>query len=436
MRIEFPYPNYRQIAPCDIPDDRLIGVYQPRALPEVDESRALETGFQLPYGAPVLNRAVGPNDRVLVIIDDATRGTPIARILPYVLAELATAGTHDDHVTFLTAQGTHRRMSEPELRQKLGQFYGRFEVHQHDWNDESLMHEFGHTKDGTRVTANRLLTQADFILGMGSIVPHRVKGFSGGAKIVFPGVSGKEMMYRNQWEASMRMSETVMGEPENSMRLRMEEAAEMAGLRYIVNVISDRDSKIVGCFVGHPVAAHRAGCAVSRDVFTARLPHRADIVLIDAYPADRDFWQSAKAAYAGTMAVREGGTLITVAPNLEGVADNHPNLLQIGCRPQAEIVQMVQRSEIEDLVGAAILADIAQIVDHADCIMVSPGVKREQAERLGFRYAESCQRALDMAFERQGRNASVAVLHQGGHILPLAGPRSKDEERRFSEAAV
>ena len=157
----------------------------------------------------------------------------------------------------------------------------------------------------------------------------------------------------------------------------------------------------------------------------------ADIVLIDAYPADRDFWQSAKAAYAGTMAVREGGTLITVAPNPEGVADNHPNLMQIGYRHQAEIVQMVQRGEIEDLVGAAILSDVAQIIDHADCIMVSPGVRPDEAERLGFRYANDCQEALEMASQRQGRHARVAVLHQGGHILPATSARTSHGAQRI-----
>src|SRR5438309_9320132 len=72
-----------------------------------------------------------------------------------------------------------------------------------DWSSDrvlfrSSLHEFGTTRDGTRVTANKLLTQFDFVCGIGSIVPHRVKGLSGGAKIAFPGVAGKEMMDRNQ----------------------------------------------------------------------------------------------------------------------------------------------------------------------------------------------------------------------------------------------
>ena len=82
---------------------------------------------------------------------------------------------------------------------------------------------------------------------------------------------------------------------------------------------------------------------------------------------------------------------------------------------------MVEAGEVEDVVGAAVLADIAQIVDRADCVLVSPGVTGEEASRLGFRYAETAQEALGMAFERQGGKARVAVLRHGGRVLPLVG---------------
>jgi lactate racemase len=246
-----------------------------------------------------------------------------------------------------------------------------------------------------------------------------MKGQPEGKKIAFPGVAGREMQERNQWAASLCMSETVMGVADNPMRLRMEEAARLVGLHYITNVVSDYEGKIVGCFVGDVVQAHREGCKLSREINAVSLPRRADIVLIDSHPADRDFWQSAKGFYSGTMAVRDGGSLIVVAPNPEGVADNHPNVLEIGYRPHAEIVCMVEAGEVEDLVGAAVLADVAQIVDRADCVLVSPGVTREETERLGFRYAATAEDALSMAFERQGEAAEVAVLRHGGHILPL-----------------
>jgi lactate racemase len=431
VRIDFPYPGYEHIAPVEVPDARLMGVFGPRPLPAADEAAVLRDGFARPVGAPRLRDLVGARDRVLILIDDATRATPTARILPPVLEELHAAGVADERIELLQAPGTHRPMTDAELREKLGACYGRHRVHEHRYLARSTLHHFGHTRDGTPVTANRLLREFDFVLGAGSIVPHRVKGFSGGAKIAFPGVSGPEMMERNQWEASMHMSVTVMGVAENPMRLRMEEAAAIAGLRWIVNVVYDVERRIVGCFTGDVVAAHRAGCLRAREVYGVHLPTRADIVLIDSHSADRDFWQSAKGAYAGDVAVKTGGSLILVAPNPEGVASNHKNVLEIGYRPHAELVRLVQQGGADDLIGIAILADVAQIVDRADCIMVSPGVTPEEARRLGFRYAASAAEGLRMALERQGPQASIAVLRYGGHVLPIVD----DEAAELSTAA-
>jgi nickel-dependent lactate racemase len=419
MKISFPYPDYERIDAVEVPDRNVLGVCEPRAFDSVDETAVLTRGFKEAFGAPLLRDAVRPSDRVLVLIDDGTRGTPIPRLLGPVIGELFAAGVSDRQIQLLTAQGTHRRMSDAELRQKLGEFHGRFSVLQHDWLDESSLHDYGRTSDGTGVIANRLLAESDFVIGLGSIVPHRIMGFSGGAKIAFPGVAGRDVQERCQWEAAQYASEAVMGVAENPMRLRIEEAARLVGLRYIVNVVSDRNKKMVGCFAGDPVEAHRAGCKLSRKINGVTLPSRADIVLIDSHPADRDFWQSAKGVYAGTMAVREGGTLIVVAPNPEGVADNHRNVLEIGYRPYAEIVRMVSAAEVDDVVGAAVLADVAQVMDRTDCILVSPGVTRVETQRLGFRYASTTQEALKMAFVRQGNTAKVAVLRHGGRILPI-----------------
>jgi lactate racemase len=230
------------------------------------------------------------------------------------------------------------------------------------------------------------------------------------------------------------MSETVMGIPENPMRLRMEEAARIAGLKYIVNVVYDIKQKIVGCFSGDIVEAHRQGCLRAREVYAAHMPTRCDILIIDAHPADRDFWQSAKGPYAGTMAIKDGGTMICIAPNPEGVASNHKNVLEIGYRPHAGLVEMVQQGKVDDLVGAAILADVCQIVDKTDCIMVSPGINEKDSKKIGFRWAATAQDALRLAIDKQGADASIAVLRFGGHVLPIIDDEST--ERIASQTAA
>ena len=418
MIVDFPYRGYENIASAEVPDANLLGVYAPRTLDTVDAEGVVRQGIAGPIGAPRLREAVRPNDRVLILVDDSTRATPVALVLPYVIEELAAAGLEDDQIVILTAQGTHRRMTEVELREKLGAMRARFVARQHDWLDDAILHDFGRTSDGTRVTANRLLANADFTLGIGSIAPHRIKGFSGGAKIAVPGVAGREIQDRNQWQAARQRSEDVMGVAENPMRHRIEEAARLVGLRYIVNTVSDGAGQLVGCFAGDMVLAHRAGCRLSREINEVVLPARAGIVLTDAHPADRDLWQSAKGVYSGTMAVRDGGTLIVVAPNPEGVAEHHPVMLEVGYRPFRELAHMVEEGCVDDLVGISVLADLAQVMDRAECILVSPGVSRDSAARLGFRPARSVQGALDLARDRHGRDESIAVLRRGGHVLP------------------
>ena len=102
MKIDFPYPGYERIAAVEVPDANLLGVYAPRAVGEVDEQSVLARGFAEPYGAPPLSEALHRSDRVLILVEDGTRGTPIPRLLPYVLEELHAAGVSDESVTLLT----------------------------------------------------------------------------------------------------------------------------------------------------------------------------------------------------------------------------------------------------------------------------------------------------------------------------------------------
>jgi lactate racemase len=177
MKISFPYRGYEAIESVIVPDANLLGVYSPRTIGEINEEEILARGFAEPHHAVRLREAVKPTDRVLILIDDATRGTPVPRILHHVIRELWAAEVLDTQVALLTAQGTHREMGEQELTQKLREFYGRFEVQQHRWLDELSLHDFGRTSDGTRITANRLLLGADLVIGLGRLCRTASKAF-------------------------------------------------------------------------------------------------------------------------------------------------------------------------------------------------------------------------------------------------------------------
>ncbi|MGH9534993.1 MAG: nickel-dependent lactate racemase [Terriglobales bacterium] len=414
MDLTFPYPG---IGPVSVPDANLLGVFAPRHPPLPAEPELVERALARPIEAPRLRELARRGHRVLLLSDDNTRGTPIARILPWVTAELETAGVRAEDIEILICKGSHRPMTEPELEDKLGAYRRRFRVYQHDYLNASELHDWGPLPDGFPVIANRLLRQRGLVIGLGHIGIHRIKGFSGGAKIVFPGCAGYASAAANHWAGAQRWSEQLMGVRDNPLRERIDQAARRVGLNYLVNVVL-AGGAIAGCFAGDPVAAHRAGCALAAEIYGVDLPRRADIVIVESKPADRDFWQSAKGIYSGTMAVKRNGSLILVTSSPEGVANNHPIVMQLGYLPYSQLERMVAGHQIQDVMGAAVLAYTAQVMDHADCILVSTGISAHEARQLGFRPAQTVQDALEMAFLRQGKDAAIAVLREGGSILP------------------
>lgn len=156
--------------PFEVDDRHLAGVYQPHAGGAHDEEALLARAFQEPIGEPRLQDAASSADSVLLLVDDATRGTRLSEILPHVASELEAAGVQDGRVTVLIARGTHREMDRDEVVQKVGErFVRRWRIMQHDYRDESQLEHFGETSAGMPVVAHRLLSRSDLVVGVGHV---------------------------------------------------------------------------------------------------------------------------------------------------------------------------------------------------------------------------------------------------------------------------
>jgi nickel-dependent lactate racemase len=145
-------------------------------------------------------------------------------------------------------------------------------------------------------------------------------------------------------------------------------------------------------------------------------------VITDSHPADSNLWQAAKGIYSADLALKPEGILILVTPCPEGVSVEHPQILDIGYRPFAEVESMVKRGEIRDLTLAAHLVHVGRVIcEKAIGVLVSSGIDPQTAAKLGFHWAASPQEALTFALKRKGKKASIAVIKNGGEIMPLVG---------------
>ena len=372
-----------------------------------------------PIGAPRLCEAVLGAGSAVILADDMTRLTPVELLIPALLDELDLGGLRDDQVTVVIALGTHRPMTDEEITAHFGrEVVERVRVINNPWQEPAEMVDLGVTRQGTPVSVSRVVMEAGFLIGVGSIVPHHIPGYSGGAKIVQPGVTGAATTGATHY-LSTRSARSYLGQVENPVRAEIEDIAVRVGLKAILNGVLDTSGRLVQAFYGDFIQAHRAGVAVARRVYGVPLPGPADIVVAGSHPCDIEFWQAHKALYPAEMALKPGGTIIVVTPCPEGGSVMHPDILAVTGLDADQIEGLIEAGEIEDMVSGALALAWARVRSNAAISLVSGGIQAEEARALGFTPYGTVQAALDAAFRRHGPDASVTVLTHAPDSLPI-----------------
>jgi len=325
----------------------------------------------------------------------------------------------------MTAPGSHRMLTDRELLDKVGpDLIYKLKISQHDYEDEAGML----TLDPIQVCGveipvqiNRKIAQVDFIIGIGNIVPHSDAGFSGGAKIMQPGICGYPTTAATHIAAAL-LDEIPLGQVDNPCRLGMEQVARKAGLKFIINTIKNYRDEVIDIVAGDLVAAHRQGALISQAAFSTPIPAPADIVIASSFPADLDFWQAGKGVTAAYFAVKPGGVIIFASPCTEGLAHNHPRFTDWLRLSYREIIAAARTTPLTDKSIDLISADLAvcnsRAREKADIFIISGGLSQAEVEVLGFRSFTTVQAALTQALARNP-HATIGLLPRGGDCLPV-----------------
>jgi len=404
----------------DVPDDNLAEVLSPKAsVPLADLEGAIEAALDAPIGQVPLEEWVKPGDRVMIVSDDVTRLTPSDRIIPALLRRLNAAGVTDDRIGCIIALGTHRYMTEEELKAKVGtEVYRRIRVFNHEWRDPDNLINLGTSSQGTPLEVNRAVVEADVVIGIGAIVPHHIPGYSGSSKIIQPGVCGPRTTAETHM-LSCSGGDSFLGVADNPVRQDMDDMADRVGMRTIFNVVMDSHGRVVGVFFGDMRAAFAAGIETARDIYGVTYHETPDIVLANSFPCDLDFWQSHKAQYPAQRMIKPGGTIIVCTPAPEGISPVHTDLLGYTSWSSDEIKAAYRDGRITNGVAAALATAWAMVREKASVITYSPGIPPADKASLGHTHAADIQAAVDEALRRQGPAARLTVLTHAPDMLPI-----------------
>jgi len=417
-RVTLPYGS--QSLTFDIPVRNLLAVLSPRMVtPCADPAAEARRALQSPIGAPLLSAAVQSARRVVIVADDLTRQTPVRLLIPILLDELNAGGLRDDQVSVLIALGTHRPMTPDEIQAHFGPAVTRrVPVINSPWQDPAQLIDLGTTPNGTPIQIARRAVEADFVIGVGSVVPHHIPGYSAGAKIIQPGISGATTTGATHF-LSTRTRRSYLGLVNNPVRDEMETIAERAGLKAVLNVVLDTAGRLIRAFYGDPRQAFRQAAAFSRQVYGVDLAGQADIVIAGSHPCDIEFWQAHKSLYPADMAVREGGTIIVVTPCPEGVTVTHREMLNYTALDARRIESLILDGTLRDVAAGALALAWAQVRERASISLVSGGISEADARALGFTPFASVDEALEAAWRQHGSQATVAVLTHAPDTLPM-----------------
>ncbi len=303
-----------------IPARNLLGSIEPKQVPGTADVKAeIERALHAPIGSERLSKIAQPEQKIAIVVDDFTRSTPTHAMLPPLLAELSVAGIKDENVTVIFGCGTHRSVKPSEAKRILGEeILNRVKTVSHDCNAENLLY-VGKTKHGTNVRINPVFAEADVKVLLGDVCFHYYAGYGGGRKSVMPAISCKETISHNH--AMLLNPKARAGVLYNNpVHEDMTEAAKLAKVDFILNVVTNSKNEIVKAFAGDLEQAFLEATKLVDEMYRVSVDRRADVVVVSpgGYPADINLYQAYKALDNALGVVKRGGAIIMVAECAEG----------------------------------------------------------------------------------------------------------------------
>lgn len=319
-----------------IPDNtQIIKMSDPE--PISNPAEAIEKALKDSIGAPGLEQLLAekirlkPDSRAVVVISDNTRPVPYrgeSGILWPVLKKLLDGGIPKERILILVANGTHRALTEAELREMLDSrvFEAGIVVRNHDCRDKNNLSYLGRTRRGSEIFLNRFYCEADIKILTGLVESHFMAGVSGGRKSVCPGLISEESTYVFHGAPFLASpAARDLNLQDNPCHEEALEVAEKAGADYIINVTLDRSFHLTGVYAGDLKRAHETAAAKINSYVQLPLQREFDIVITHAGFVGINHYQAAKAAVAAIPALKPNGTLVLVANHTDPEPVGSPN---------------------------------------------------------------------------------------------------------------
>ena len=421
--MKFALPYDKKAITVEIEDRNFVGSLVSKVesyKPTLSQEELVDASLDYPIGSPKLEELAKGKKNVVIISSDHTRPVPSKIITPILLRRIREAQP-DANIKILVATGFHRPSTRQELIDKYGQeIVDHEQIVMHVYTDDAAMVKIGTLPSGGECIVNRVAVEADLVLAQGFIEPHLFAGFSGGRKSVLPGISSYKTILADHCSEFINSPKARPGILEgNPIHKDMLYAAKTAGLKFIINVVLNGDREIIASFAGGLEEAHAKGTEFLSSLARAnRINCDITVVTNGGYPLDQNIYQAVKGLTSAEATNKEGGVIIMLAGLSDGTGGIgfYNNLAQ--SKSPKEFLNHVAKVDrahtVPDQWESQVLA---RILDRHHVIMASDLIKPELVTNMHMEHAKTFDEALQRAYEREGRNAKVAVIPDGLAVI-------------------
>lgn len=413
---------------AELPDANVIATLRITPAPRLPEPlAAIRAALNAPIGTLSLAELAAGKRNACLIVCDITRPVPNSTLLPPILEILNAAGIPDDKITILVATGTHRPNLGAELDALLGaEIAAKIRVVNHDGHHPAMMRDFGFSPNGVPVRLNKTYCDAELKLTVGLIEPHFMAGYSGGRKLIMPGIAAFATV--QNWhcprflESPLATMGVVDGNPVHEESLAI---AKMVRPDLMLDVTLDEQNQITGIFAGDLEQAWRAGVAFAASHVRAEAPELADIVVTSCagHPLDTTFYQAVKGMVGALPVVKQGGTIVIAAQCAEGVGSPDFTKSILEANDLEEFVAYISQPEVF-VPEEWQIEELARAARKANIICIAGGISPEVLSRCFVTPAATVEEGVALALAQHGADAKIVVIPRGPYVIPFAKEHS------------
>ena len=414
----------------DLPDGAEPTVIRKAVLPKLpDGDAAIRHALDNPMGAPPLSQLARGRKSACILICDITRPVPNGLFLRPMIETMVSAGIPIGEIVVLVATGLHRPNLGAELAELVGDPWvlENVRVENHYARNVDDLVDLGPTETrGTPVSLNRLLVEADLRIATGLVEPHFMAGWSGGRKVVAPGVAGHETIRTFHsarfMEDPLAVQCNLIGNPLHEEQLQI---VRKLGEVYALNTVIDEDRDLVHVTFGEIIESHMAAVAFIAQATRINVGRRFKTVVTSSagYPLDKTYYQTIKGMVTPLDILEPGGTLIIASECSEGFGSEEFR------QAQARLVEMGPERFLATLT-AKTLADVDEWQTEMQLKamrigrlqLYTGGLDTEEQRITGVEMIASVDAAIADSIARHG-DAALAVVPEGPYVIPVAAAR-------------